>query len=150
MSQLISLGQWTQALGEVCVMYDFPTAPEAMREHMREFAAEIGRCADASLGTNGAALATTATASAEEQAVLQAAKPNPRELAVQSAQRTLTIMAHPLPDDAWRRARLPALGAFLHIARVYRRTRHVGSLSNTGCPDTCKFGRLWLRASEIA
>src|SRR5262249_1985129 len=105
------LGLWTMSIGSVCELYDLPAAPEAARERMRDYAAEIGRCLDASLGASGASLAATADPPADARGVVMAIKPSPHETVVRTGRRVLGAINRPEPDDAWRRARLPALAA---------------------------------------
>jgi len=115
-SQVGSIGLWTTSIGNVCAMYDLPAAPDAARERMRDYAAELGRCADASLGASGAMLAAMADPPAQFRGLQMSMKPHPREVVVQIVRAVLATMQHPEPADAWRRARLPALAALAERA----------------------------------
>ena len=115
-SQVGSIGLWTTSIGNVCAMYDLPTAPDAARERMRDYAAELGRCADAALGASGAMLAAMADPPAQFRGLQMSMKPHPREVVVQIVQAVLATMKSHEPTDAWRRARLPALAALAERA----------------------------------
>ena len=115
-TQMAGIGRWSILIGEVCGMYDLPTAPQEARERMRSYAPEIGRCLDALLGASGAGLAATADPPAWFRGMLEALKPNPHQMVIQAVQITLATMSRPEPADAWRRARLPALAALAERA----------------------------------
>jgi hypothetical protein len=110
-TQMASIGLWATSIGNVCAMYELPAAPDAARERMRDYAAELGRCADASLGAIGAVLVAMADPPAEFRGLQMSMKPNPRELVMPVVVGVLATMKSPEPTDAWRRARLPALAA---------------------------------------
>jgi hypothetical protein len=109
-TQLAGLGRWTMSIAAVCEMYE-PAAPEAVRERMHDYPAEIGRCLDATLGASGAMLAATADPPADARGILMAWQPSPHWAVVQTVQIVLAYMNRPEPADPWRRARLPALAA---------------------------------------
>ena len=117
-SQVGSIGLWMTSIGNVCAMYDLPAAPDAARERMRDYAVELGRCADASLGASGAALAAMADPPAQFRDLQTSMKPNPRESVMQVVQIVLATMKSPEPTDSWRRARLPALAALAERAAL--------------------------------
>ena len=115
-SQMSGIGQRMVSMGDVCVMYDLPAAPEAARERMRGYATELGRCMDAALGAAGAMLAMTADPPAQFRSLLASMKPNPHQMVMQIVLAVLVNIGRPEPSDDWRRARLPALDALAERA----------------------------------
>ncbi len=108
-AQLAGIAQWSAAIGDVCRMYDLPAAPAAARAHLRDYAAELGRCMDAVLDMSGVLLAATANAAPQTRSIIRGMKPSPHQTVMQTVQLTLAVINRPEPTDAWRRVRLLAL-----------------------------------------
>ncbi|CCE00745.1 hypothetical protein BRAS3809_3710001 [Bradyrhizobium sp. STM 3809] len=109
--------QWIHSIVDVCTLYDLPAAPETARQRMRDYADEIGRCADAPLDAVGALVATMASAPAEYRSIAASMKSNPQQMVTQTVEGVLATVQHPEATDTWRRARLPALTALAERLR---------------------------------